>query len=220
MGDGRVNVGSFSGLFVAEGSSDAPLAGIVQALFFERDIRLRISSPDFTMFGDRVAKDVKSRISAGRLLVGAPVDVIVVHRDSDNVEAADRRREIEQAVSSLELQSLVVPVIPVRMTEAWLLLDEMAIRHVAGNPRGRAELGLPRGAEVERRADPKKVLQECLLKAADVTGRRREAMIKRFGHHRRQLLELLDRGGPVTALESWKELTARVDGVAESLTHR
>jgi hypothetical protein len=37
----------------------------------------------------------------------------------------------------------VVCVVPVRMMEAWLLIDEMAIRRVAGNPNGRIPIELP-----------------------------------------------------------------------------
>jgi hypothetical protein len=79
---------------------------------------------------------------------------------------------------------------------------------VAGNPRGQNDLGLPKSSEVERKADPKRLLQECLLKAAGVSGRRRDGVAKRFGQHRKQLLERLDQSGPVSTLESWKDLVS------------
>ena len=37
-----------NGLFVAEGSSDAPLAALVTELFAEHNVRLRLQEPDFT----------------------------------------------------------------------------------------------------------------------------------------------------------------------------
>ncbi len=37
----------------------------------------------------------------------------------------------------------VVPVVPVRMTEAWLVLDEAEIRRVAGRPASTNGLGVP-----------------------------------------------------------------------------
>jgi hypothetical protein len=104
-----------------------------------------------------------------------------------------------------------VPVIPVRMTEAWLLLDEAEIRWVAGNPKGRAHLSLPRPHEVESVADPKALLRECILQAAGVTGRRRLAVAKRFDQHRRQLLERLDRNAAVSKLPSWQEMLSDVE---------
>lgn len=207
---------SYTGLFVAEGSSDLPLADIVESLFLDRGVSLRLSTPDFALL-PKVAKDVRSRIVSGLELVGGSVDVIVVHRDSDNVDPDLRREEIECAVVESGAQSMTVPVVPVRMTEAWLLLDEAAIRQVAGNPRGKVDLCLPKAAEVERKSDPKKLLQECLLAAAEATGRRRDKVATRFGHHRRQLLERLDISGPVTTLESWQMLVSYVGTVVGRL---
>lgn len=201
------------GLFVAEGSSDQPLATIVQSLFFERGVELHLSAPDFQLLPQRVRKDVKSKIQAGIELSGQVVELIVVHRDSDNVGREARRNEILQATLELDIGSSVVPVIPVRMTEAWLLLDEPSIRHVAGNPRGKVDLGLPKHHEVERKADPKKLLQECLVAASGVTGRRKERVVKRFDQHRKQLLERLDPNGPVAALDSRRQLIADVDAI-------
>jgi len=160
-----------SGLFVAEGSSDAPLADLVTDLFAEHGIRLRLQEPDFTRL--KVAKDVRSKVHAGIELAKTDFDVIVVHRDADNAGHVAREQEILKAVTCVSANAQVVPVVPVRMTEAWLLLDEAAIRRVAGNPNGRVRLGLPKPHEVESGADPKHLLRQCLLTAADCTGRRR-----------------------------------------------
>jgi hypothetical protein len=208
---------TYSGLFVAEGSSDAPLADIVEALFFDRGIPVFLSKPDFALLG-RVPKDVKSRINAGLQLIAGPTDLVVVHRDADNAGHQARLGEILHAAGEIGSKFALVPVIPVRMTEAWLLLDEAAIRQVAGNPNGRTNLNLPNAREVERLADPKEYLRECLLKAADVAGRRREAVSRRFPQHRRQLLERLKPSGPLVSLSGWKMLVAEVDRAVEALT--
>ncbi|WFE67159.1 DUF4276 family protein [Micromonospora sp. WMMD714] len=204
---------SYSGLFVAEGSSDAPLAELIESLFLERGIEVRLSQPDFSLLG-KVHKDVRSRVAAGLRLVGAPVDLVVVHRDADNAGHDARLREITGAIGSLDVASALIPVIPVRMTEAWLLLDETTIRLVAGNPTGRMGLTLPKRHEVEALADPKEMLRTCLLAASGETGRRREAVRKRFNQHRRQLLQLLDPSGPVARLDSWKRLREDIDRIA------
>ncbi|WP_371785229.1 hypothetical protein [Streptosporangium subroseum] len=199
---------------MAEGSSDLPLADLVESLFVARGVTLRLSKPDFSLL-NKVPKDVRSRVTAGMKLLRDPVDLVVVHRDSDNVGHEVRRIEIENAVLEAGVDSSVMPVIPVRMTEAWLLLDEDGIRQVAGNPRGRQDLRLPKAHEVEDVADPKHLLKECLIKAADVTGRRHDRITKRFPQHRRQLLERLDCTGPLSGLPSWKRLVADVDTVVE-----
>ncbi len=133
-----------------------------------------------------------------------------MHRDADNAGHAVRREEIIGAVSSLGVPSALIPAIPVRMTEAWLLLDEAAIRQVTGNPRGRMNLNLPKRHEVESLADPKDFLRSCLLTASGEAGRRREVVRKRFDQHRRQLLALLDPSGPVTGLDGWNRLLEEI----------
>lgn len=206
----------FSGVFLAEGSSDMPIAELVEGMFFERGFEVHLSKPDFDLLSRRVGRDVGSKIRAAKELTRGAIDVLVVHRDADSAGAATRRAEIVGAAAdALGREHYLVPVIPVRMTEAWLLLDEAAIRTVAGNPRGRTALSLPRRHEVETCADPKKILEECLLAAADATGRRRDRVAKRFSQSRKQLLERLDLNGPVTALPSWRSMVAEIDSVVE-----
>ena len=68
-------------------------------------------------------------------------DILLVHRDAETL-AMDRR--IEEITNYLtELGKPYVPIVPVRMTEAWLLVDGQAIRSAAGNPRGRIDLSMP-----------------------------------------------------------------------------
>lgn len=98
-----------------------------------------------------------------------PCDLLFVHRDADSTDPAPRRAEIDEAATE---EPATVPVIPIRMLEAWFLFDESAIRSGAGKPRGRAELNLPSVVEAERMADPKSVLRDSVRAAAEVTGRR------------------------------------------------
>jgi hypothetical protein len=201
-----------SGLFIAKGTSDEPLADIVEGLFFAQGVSVFLSRPDFAPL-NRIPKDVHSRVRAGLRLLDGSVDVVVIHRDADNAGPQARFDEIAQAVGRVATSFEVVPIVPIRMTEAWLLLDEGAIRQVAGTPSGRTDLGLPNVREVERLPDPKDFLRTCILKAADVTGRRREAVGKRFPQHRRQLLEKIDPSGRVSQLNGWKRLVSDVDDV-------
>ncbi|MFC8847609.1 MULTISPECIES: hypothetical protein [unclassified Micromonospora] len=203
-----------SGLFVAEGTSDQPLAELVESLFCERGIELSLSQPAFERLTG-VGKDVKSRVRAGLELTHGPVDLIVVHRDADSAGYAARLREIKTAVAQVSPEAALVPIIPVRMTEAWLLLDEAAIRKVAENPTGRARLGLPKIHEVESVANPKMLLHDYILAAADVSGRRRERIKARFNDHRRHLLATLDPAGPVRRLSGWQRLLDQVDLVVK-----
>ena len=68
-------------------------------------------------------------------------DLLLAHRDADASEetpsAGHQKRydEIGKAVSDSGYSGVWVGMVPVRMTEAWLLLDEAEIRRVAGRPR-------------------------------------------------------------------------------------
>jgi hypothetical protein len=211
-----VNPTPLSGLYICEGSSDLPLADIVEYLYAERGRELQLSRPDYaTLRG--VGRDVRSKLVAGAQLMDGPFNLAVVHRDADQAGWQARRAEIEDALATSEIECGLTPVIPITMTEAWLLLDEQEIRVVAGNPNGRAPISLPKRHEVEGIADPKALLRECLLQAASMRGRRRETVSKRFPQHRAQLLERLDIHGPVTGLSSWQSLIADVERCAEAL---
>ncbi|MGK5449883.1 DUF4276 family protein [Streptomyces radiopugnans] len=131
-------------------------------------------------------------------------DLIIVHRDADRFSPGERKEEVAKAVAAEWPGCPHIAVIPVRMLEAWLLLDEEQIRQVAENPNGRVKLNLPKGEAVERVADPKKLLKDTLALASGYTGRRLDSFQKRFPRHRHKLLERLDLNGPVKQLPSWQ----------------
>ncbi len=119
-----------------------------------------------------------------------PCDILFVHRDAEAQSPVDRRTEIRNAVQHLGINPPAVCVIPVRMTEAWLLLDELAIRAASGNPRGRRPLNLPTAASVERIADPKESLFQALRIASEQAGRRLRNL--RVEERRHRVAELMD----------------------------
>ena len=107
-----------------------------------------------------------------------PCDLLFIHRDAERESLQKRIDEIRQGLEEAG-QWKVTPavcVIPVRMTEAWLLIDERAVRRAAGNPHGREVLDLPSIGKLEHMPDPKSVLYDCLRKASGLSGSR----LKRF----------------------------------------
>jgi hypothetical protein len=58
------------------------------------------------------------------------------------------------------------------MTEAWLLIDETAIKRAAGNRNYKENLSLPNINSLEANTQPKEILQEILRKASGLKGRR------------------------------------------------
>jgi len=90
------------------------------------------------------------------------------------------------------------------MTEAWLLIDESAIREASGNPNGRTPLALPRTRDLEKLPDPKELLYELLRQASELSGRRLAKFKPDECVHR--LAELIDDFSPLCGLPAFKLL--------------
>lgn len=171
------------------------------------------------------ARDYKGPIGARLEQVAAEetvVDIVFVHRDTDGPSDAERRSEIATAVEEIEdgFQAIVIPVVPIQELEAWLLLDEAAIRHVVGKPSKRAPLNLPKLARVEVTNSPKEILRAALLTASETSGRRLKEEKARFSERRRTLLERLDIDGPIQELRAWQALVRDVDAAVQRLLAR
>lgn len=104
-----------------------------------------------------------------------------------------------------------VCVVPVRMQEAWLLFDETAIKHAAGNGAFRDSLDLPPLRELEAVPDPKAVLYDRLQRASGLHGRRLRAFP--VGQRARRVAELIDDFSPLRALPAFCALEADVQRV-------
>jgi len=90
------------------------------------------------------------------------------------------------------------------MTEAWLLVDEAAIRRAAGRPSGREPLALPAPRQLERLADPKEALHRALIVASGRTGRRSRRFRPERAVHR--LAEYVEDWSALRTLEALREL--------------
>jgi hypothetical protein len=103
-----------------------------------------------------------------------------VHRDAEAQPYEWREREIANAIAFARERGLLVPhvcLIPVRMQEAWLLLEETAIRRAAGNPNGTTRLALPAVNRIESIPEPKRLLYDQLCTASELSGRRLRAFL-------------------------------------------
>lgn len=107
-----------------------------------------------------------------------PCDILFVHRDTEKKGENvfhDRMNEIETAwAKAIKHKEIFVPIIPVRMTEAWLLIDELAIRKASGNSNGTTPINLPQIQNLETLSEPKKILEELLYTASELKGRNRK----------------------------------------------
>ena len=147
---------------------------------------------------------------AGRLRAAVdlfPCDLLFVHRDAEAELPATRREEIAGAVIEAfdDLRRPAwVPVIPVRMSEAWLLFNEAAIRKAAGNPSGRSILRLPSLARSENLPDPKNLLWNLLCEASELSPRRRAQL--QIGPMRHRITEYTRDFSPLRTLAAFAAL--------------
>ena len=97
---------------------------------------------------------------------------LIIHADADDhtPEKALRERfqpgyERVQQLNANVCKNLL-PIVPVRMTEAWMLADPDALQEVIKIDIKPYELGLPKKAkQVESYADPKQTLRQVVQKA-------------------------------------------------------
>ena len=197
-------------MLVCEGSSDAALREHILTLLDGRTPTAL--EGDVCFQGRRLADKIRGGFNRH-----GECDLLFVHRDANSAGAAARYREIAVAVREVGYAGPWVGIVPVRMTEAWLLLDEAAIRQAAESPRGRAPLNLPSPRAVERIADPKSTLEAALLRASESRGRRRHKDRRVFSDLRHQLLQNLPPGGPLEQVPSWARFRDDTIAAVQSL---
>jgi hypothetical protein len=152
-----------------------------------------------------------------------PCDLLFVHRDAESSEKAvfrQRREEIQRAMAAHPIP--YVCVVPVRMTEAWLLMDADAIRQAADNPSSKEQINLPPLRRLEAISDPKQDLYELLVLASELTGRRRNKFRGELSWRRVRVAELIGDYSPLerlsafaTFLEDTREAVAQVPEVED-----
>lgn len=164
---------------LTDGSSDVALKSIIEWLVNEH-------RPDIGLIGElaqnlgNIGLSLEARVPEALRLF--PCDVLFVHRDAEGETLQFRNDEI---LAALKDRSVVwIPVIPVKMTEAWLLSDESAIRSAAENRAGKVQLNLPSKKTWEGLADPKKIFFDALIVASEKSGR----ALSKFNPNRQRAL--------------------------------
>lgn len=193
-------------VLVCEGSSDAGLVPHLQSLCVKCGASEAIGSwPDMSRLR-KPPKGLRDRLSTA-IGLEPSVNLVFAHRDADSADESCRIAEIGTSAQGLRVQT--VPVVPIRETEAWLLLNEAAIRAIVENPSATTGLNLPRPQDVERVPDPKRKLKEALTLASGLRGRRLQELKKDFPRHRARLLERLDCEVLHSLVPAWQRLEQR-----------
>lgn len=168
----------FAYTLVTDGSSDRVLMPIINWVLDQiGDLRY---VPQFAEFVPKASVGISQRVRSAMSIYEC--DLLIIHRDAENVSLQERTEEIRLALADLDKS--FVPIVPVRMSEAWLLLDERAIRTAASNPNGRTHLNLPRIETLETQINPKLVLFEALRAASELPQRRLQKFRPESCRHR------------------------------------
>lgn len=156
----------------SEGSSDRVLLPIIEWIGGQMTPPVAVEAARADL--GRIPRLPATTAAKWRLAVEIqPCEILCVHRDANGAGTDARLAELATITAEANLVQPVVPIIPVHETEAWLLLDEPAIRAAAGNPHGRIPLAIPPMFRIESIADPKAMLTDALLNASELSGRRR-----------------------------------------------
>ncbi len=189
---------------IADGTSDIALRPIIAWAL--RDIDPAIAIGPITFLPRRSSGNLDEAMD--RALEKYDLDVLFVHRDAEKMAHEVRLAEIRA-------DERVVPIVPVRMTEAWLLIDEVAIRCAAGNPNGRVKLDLPKMARLEALVDPKKELRELLARASELAGRRLQQFDRSAAVLR--VADLVEDFAPLRAVAAFDHFYKRTKRALEEL---
>jgi hypothetical protein len=100
-------------------------------------------------------------------------NALIVHSDADDKTSERAHKERIQPGFDLVLKlkstekvcEYLIPLIPVQMTEAWMLADGKALLNTIGADRSSQSPRLPKVSEIERDANPKHTLNEILRTA-------------------------------------------------------
>lgn len=194
---------------LCDGSSDAALLPILDWLLIENGVNKPIQSQWADLRRLRQPpKELSERIRVA--LEFYPCDLLFIHRDAERLSYAERAGEIRNALTKIAEHHPPpnVYVIPVRMTEAWLLFDESAIRFAAGNRSGQNPLHLPNVNMLENLPDPKADLYSLIREASNLQGRR----LKRLnpGERVRRITTYVNNFVPLRALDAFRNLEADI----------
>jgi len=175
---------------LADGSSDRVLIPVIKWTFYQHvpaQVPVHAEFADLSRLRHRptgLAERMKRAVDY------YPCDILIVHRDAERADPALRREEIQSAFAEAGIANTLLCVVPVRMTEAWLLFNQVAIRTAAGNPNGRAALELPALGSCETVANPKELLKVALRTASELSGRRLKSF--KWENARIRLSELIE----------------------------
>jgi Domain of unknown function (DUF4276) len=200
---------------LTDGSSDRAIIPILNWLLRNCDDQWAIQHEwsDLRRLDKSKTDTLEKRIALSIELY--PCEILFIHRDAEKVAREVRVDEIQKALENVNniVSIPTVCIIPMRMTEAWLLFDVLALRKAAANPNGNVDLQLPSMKKIEDHPDPKKVLHDLLRQASELPPGR----LKKFSVNDRihRLADLIDDFSSLRDLPAFAALESDIREVLE-----
>lgn len=147
-----------------------------------------------------------------------PCELLFVHRDAEGESFSKRRQEIQDAIGEIPAETYRpwVGVVPVRMQEAWLLIDAEALQKAADGS-GRWLPALPPIKQLEKLPDPKQTLYDLMQKANGARGRKLKKFKQELGRRRQRIAEIIDDFSPLRQLPAFQRLEQDIQHVLKHI---
>ena len=157
---------------IADGSSDVILLKIIKWSLDDLFPKLPNdgSFADFRKMLDP-PKRLADKVRTAKLYY--PYDILFVHRDAESTDSrliVQRCQEVNGELQEADIDKTIC-IVPIKMMETWLLIDEDAIKKAAGNRNYRGSINLPSLRTLEKESQPKELLHNLLREASGKKGR-------------------------------------------------
>jgi len=200
---------------VGDGPSDSALLPILEWVLRGTGMTLPLAmnwaAPDVIIRnGTRLADRLRQALEI------YPCDLLFVHRDAEAQSPQNRRDEITAALAAVPTDIPAVCVVPVRMTEAWLLFDQSAIREAADNKHGSVALELPALRRLDTLPNPKQILNALLCSASEKNGRNLHKFQSGLAHRRARVVDLIEDFAPLRVLPAFQQVESDIRTMLQS----
>jgi hypothetical protein len=184
---------------VSDGSSDQILKHPINWLLQQLTDRIPIAR-----WADPTISNCGSFILRERIINAIecyPCELLFIHRDAEKQPREKRISEIQKAMKDLPAPPQVC-IIPVRMTEAWFLINGSLLQRAANNPAGTTAINLPALNRIESIPDPKSTLYQLLRQANNKSGRSAKKFKPAIATYR--LAELIEDYSPLRQFAAFR----------------
>jgi hypothetical protein len=172
--------------FTVEGTTDTRfLTQIIQNVFEDIALYCRTDVVIEDVRTINVSKDEfnKMMLNASKQAAESGITVLCIHADADNKDINHVMnfkftpfKQVLNPLNSTVYCKAIVPVIPIQMTEAWMMADKELLKEkIAAKGKRDSDLGLERAPETY--ADPKQAIKNAIkISQAGKTKRRRNEL--------------------------------------------